>query len=122
MKSPSSSTAKAAILEEDENKPDTTPLKPVNQIVETIDMVELERKANKHLKRLVTEIKQNTKTYIHNTEANDKLKERFDIQALLTELNKHNKIKPKPNKLKKQTPQAIEDLADLRDIYIYMLN
>ena len=61
LKSPSSSTEKAAILEEDENKPDTTPLKPVNQIVETIDMVELERKANKHLKRLVTEIKQNIK-------------------------------------------------------------
>ena len=28
------SPEKAVILEEDENKPDTTPLKPVNQIVE----------------------------------------------------------------------------------------
>ena len=82
-------------------------------------MVELEIKANKHLKRLITEIKQNVKNDVQTTEADDKLKERFEIQALLTELDKHNKIKTKPNKSKKsQTPQAIEDQADLHEIYV----
>ena len=73
------------------------------------------------LKRLITEITQNILKNVQTTEANDKLKERFDIQTLLTELNKYNKFKSQPNKFKKsQTPQAIEDLADIHDIY--MLN
>ena len=101
--------------QEDENKPDSTPLKPVNQIVEHIDMIELEIKANKHLKRLITEIKQNIENDIHTTDANDKLKERFELQTLLTELNKHSKTRSKSKKSK--TPQAIEDLADMHDIY-----
>ena len=61
------------------------------------------------------DLKQNIKNDIHTTDANDKLKERFELQALLTELNKHSKTKSKSKKSK--TPQAIEDLADMHDIY-----
>ena len=81
-------------------------------------MVELEIKVKKHSKRLITEIKQNIKHDIQTTEANDNLKEHFEIQAILTGLNKHKHIKPTSNKFKKpKTPQAIEDLADLRDLH-----
>ena len=114
------SSSSAAASSQDENKPDTTPLKPVNQIVENIDMAELEIKANKYLKQLTLEIKQDIKHKVQTTDANDKLKERFDIQAILTELDKYRHTTSKSKKSKKsQTPQAIEDKEDLYHIYIY---
>ena len=116
----SSSSSAAAASSQDENQPDTTPLKPVNQIVHSIDMVEFEIKVKKYLEQLKLEIKQNIKNDIHTTDANDKLKERFEVQALLTELARHNiNINSKPNKLKKsQTPQAIDELEDMHTIYV----
>ena len=117
--SSSSSSAAAAASSQDENQPDTTPLKPVNQIVHSIDMVELEMKANKHLKHLITEIKLNVKNDVKTTAADDKLKERFEIQTLLTELHKFNKFNPNKLKTRKsKTPQTMDDLADMHDIYL----
>ena len=81
-------------------------------------MTELEIKANKYLKQLTLEIKQDIKNKVQTTDANDKLKERFDIQAILTELDKYKPNISKSKKSKKsQTPQAIEDKEDLYQLY-----
>ena len=106
----------------DENKPDTTPLKPVHEIVHGIDKVEFDIKVKKYLEKLKLEIKQNIKNDVHTTDANDKLKERFEIQTLLTELAKHNNIdtssKPKSKRTKKsKTMQTIDELEDMDVIY-----
>ena len=85
---------------------------------EHIDMAELEIKANKYLKQLTLEIKQDIKNKVKTTDANDKLKERFDIQAILTELDKYKPNISKSKKSKKsQTPQAIEDKEYLYQLY-----
>ena len=112
-----SSAAAAAILE-DENKPDITPLKPANQIIKDINLNDVEQRAEKRLKHLMIEIKDNLNKGIHTTEASDLFTEHFKIQNIIKEIGLLKKKKLKKNK----TPQAKEDLAVLQEQLNLILN
>ena len=104
----SSSSSTAAVVVPSEEEADDAP-PPASQIIKDIELINLETKAQKHLKNLMIEIKHNLKEGLNPTKTQDLYDEHFKILNILTEIKQLKNIE------NNKTQQAIEDIAELQE-------